>query len=421
MCCSHVPNWAQKSHHSSHIGELPIFIENMFNGGRNTERLTLEVTWLRQRVAELEAEKARGLRLDAVTGVLAGRAFRGRLSEEVDRARRYQRPLSTVIVSIDDFASLELRHGFRAGDELLGAVASRLAGATRSHDLLGRTGQAEFGLLLPDTSAEDALPSLERLLVELEVVGEGSIRAAGASMGVAGLLRGMSAEGLLAQARLACEHAQANGGGRAVIAAEPDPREQANTSQREAIEALAVALLERDKYTGEHSEAVIEMSGAVARNLGLGREEVQRVRSAALLHDIGKVAIPDEILHKPAPLTDDEWKLMKEHPVIGERILRVVPGLGTVARIVRHEHERWDGAGYPDGLTGAAIPVGSRIIIAADTYHAITSDRPYRAAKSHEHAVEELMRCAGTQFDPDVTAALIGHLYGRRQGGVVSA
>jgi diguanylate cyclase (GGDEF)-like protein/putative nucleotidyltransferase with HDIG domain len=384
--------------------------------------LLREVTWLRQRVAELEADRARGLRLDSVTGLLSARAFRGRLSEEVDRARRYQRELSLTVISIDDFGALELRHGFKAGDELLVSVAKRLQTSTRSHDLVGRTGQAEFGVLLPDTSAQGALPSLERLLVELEVVGEGVIRAAGASMGVAMLERGMSAEGLLANARLACAHAQQTGGGRAVLAAETvggSETEGAGT-QRDAIEALAVALLERDRYTGEHSEAVIDMSGAVARNLGLNAVEVERIKSAALLHDIGKVAIPDEILHKPGPLTDAEWKLMKEHPVIGERILRVLPGLGTVARIVRHEHERWDGRGYPDGLAGEEIPLGSRIIIAADTYHAITSDRPYRAARSHSEAVEELTKCAGTQFDPNVTAALIGHLYGQRQAGALA-
>ncbi len=384
--------------------------------------LLREVTWLRQRVAALEADRVRGLRLDSVTGLLSAWAFRGRLSEEVERARRYQRALSVVVVSIDDFGSLELRHGFKAGDELLIAVGKRLSDSTRSHDHVGRTGQAEFGLLLPDTSADVALPSLERLLVELEVVGEGAIRAAGASMGVAMLQRGMTAEGLLANARLACEHAQQTGGGRAVLAAETGSEREgeADGAQRDAIEALAVALLERDRYTGEHSEAVIDMSGAVARNLGLNSVEVQRVKSAALLHDIGKVAIPDEILHKPGPLTDDEWRLMREHPVIGERILRVLPGLGTVARIVRHEHERWDGGGYPDGLVGDEIPLGSRIIIAADTYHAITSDRPYRAARSHSEAVEELTRCAGTQFDPNVTAALIGFLYGQRQAGAVA-
>ena len=390
----------------------------MFGKGQR-EELLRELTWLRQRIAELETERDRGLRLDLVTGLLGARAFRSRLSEEVERARRYQRQLCAVVVSIDDLAALELRHGFRAGDELLQAVAARLAEATRAHDLIGRIGQAEFGLLLPDTSADGALPGLERLLVELEVAGDGTIRAAGASMGVASLERGMSAEGLLASARAACEQAQSSGGGRASLAVGSESRHGgAGPTNREAIEALAVALLERDRYTGEHSEAVIEMAAAVARNLGLGSEEVERVRSAALLHDIGKVAIPDEILHKSGPLSDEEWMLMKQHPVIGERILRVVPGLGTVARIVRHEHERWDGRGYPDGLRGARIPIGSRIIIAADAYHAITSDRPYRPARSHSDAIEELSKCAGTQFDPAVSAALIGHLYGQRQAGV---
>jgi diguanylate cyclase (GGDEF)-like protein/putative nucleotidyltransferase with HDIG domain len=392
----------------------------MFNRAPKDE-VQLELVRLRQRVAELESERATGIRLDSVTGLLSSRAFRGRLAEEVERARRYQRPLAVAAIEVDDFSALELAHGFRAGDELLSAVARRLSSSTRSHDLLGRTGRAEFGLLLPDTGGKDALPALGRLLVELEFVGDGSIRAAGASMGVASLERGLSAEGLLANARIALGGARAAGGGRAVLATlSADPVGEERWPQREAIEALAVALLERDRYTGEHSEAVIEMSGAVARNLGLGPTDVERVRSAALLHDIGKVAIPDEILHKPGPLTDAEWKLMREHPVIGERILRVLPGLGSVARIVRHEHERWDGGGYPDGLAGEAIPLGSRIIIAADTYHAITSDRPYRAAKPHEVAVEELARCAGTQFDPKVTQALIGHLYGRRQAGLVA-
>jgi diguanylate cyclase (GGDEF)-like protein/putative nucleotidyltransferase with HDIG domain len=393
----------------------------MFGHGQQ-EELLKELERLRERIRELEAEHAHGLRFDSVTELLSPRALRGRLTEECERARRYQRPLCVAVVAVDDFDALELRHGFKAGDELMAAVARRLRGSTRSHDLLGRTGSAEFALLLPDTDAEAALPALERLLVELELAGEGKIRAAAASMGIAALQRGMSAEGLLAHARQALASSRAIGGGRATIAADTDAiLDPAKAPQREAIEALAVALLERDKYTGEHSEAVIQMSASVARTLGCNAVEVERVRSAALLHDIGKVAIPDEILRKPGPLNDEEWKLMRQHPVIGERILRVLPGLGAVARMVRHEHERWDGGGYPDGLSGVQIPFGSRVIIVADTYHAITSDRPYRAAKSHEHAVEELMRCAGTQFDPDVTAALIGHLYGRRQGGVASA
>ena len=397
----------------------------MFARGHQDE-LFKQLEWLRERVRELEAEHARGLRLDSVTNVLSARALRGRLAEECERARRYQRSLCVAVLALDDFEALELRHGFKAGDELVSAFAERLRGSTRSHDLLGRTGTAEFVVLLPDTDAAGALPALERLLVEVELPGDGTIRAAGASMGIAALQRGMSAEGLLANAREALRHSRATGGGRATIAPDTETAsdvllDQGRAPQREAIEALAVALLERDRYTGEHSAAVIDMSAAVARTMGCNAVEVERVRSAALLHDIGKVAIPDEILHKPGPLTDEEWMLMRQHPVIGERILRVLPGLGPVARMVRHEHERWDGGGYPDGLRGLEIPFGSRVIIVADTYHAITSNRPYRAARSHEEAVEELTRCAGTQFDPDVTAALIGYLYGRRQGGSVSA
>ena len=383
----------------------------MFGNGHPDELLD-EVTRLRERIAELEQERARGLRLDAVTGLLSPHGFRTRLAQEVQRARRYRRSLTVALLAVDDFAALERRHGFEAADELLAGVAKRLAGSMRTHDLIGRTGPAEFGLLLPETSAQGALPALERLLVALEHFGEGSIWAAGASVGVASLEAATSAEALIADARMACGLAQAAGGGRAVLASSLlEQREPpVATPHREAMEALAVALLERDRYTGEHSKALIEMAGVVARELGLTGTEVERVKSAALLHDIGKVAIPDEVLHKPGPLSAEEWKLMRQHPVIGERILRVLPGLGAVARIVRHEHERWDGAGYPDGLTGEQIPLGSRVILAADTYHAITSDRPYRRARSHQHAIDELVRCTGSQFDPGVTEILIVYL-----------
>jgi diguanylate cyclase (GGDEF)-like protein/putative nucleotidyltransferase with HDIG domain len=389
-------------------------------GSRQQAELLGELERLRAQVAELEGERARGARLDPVTGLLTLRSFRGRLTEEATRATRYQRPLSLAILAIEDFDVIEIKRGFKAADELLVTIATRLAEGIRSHDLVGRTGPDEFGILLPDTRDEDARNTLARLIGELEKTGESIVSGVSVSMGIAGLEREMSAESLLAGARIACKHAQGAGGGQVALASEQRALENAPRGPREAVEALAVALTERDRYTGEHSEAVIEMSAAVARNLGLRDAEVERIRSAALLHDIGKVAIPDEILHKPGPLTDREWVLMREHPVIGERILSVLPGMSGVARIVRHEHERWDGGGYPDGLAGEEIPLGSRIIIAADTYHAITSDRPYRAGRSHAEAIEELTRCAGTQFDPNVTAALVGYLYGQRQAGAVT-
>ena len=120
--------------------------------------------------------------------------------------------------------------------------------------------------------------------------------------------------------------------------------------------------------------------------------------------------MPDRILNKSGPLAGDEWELMREHPLIGERILRAIPGLGSVARMVRHEHERFDGGGYPDGLRGEEIPIGSRIILACDAYHAMTSNRAYRGAMAHDEAIAELARSAGSQFDPKVVAALVSHL-----------
>ena len=186
----------------------------------------------------------------------------------------------------------------------------------------------------------------------------------------------------------------------------------------DVIEALSTALLERDRYTGEHSECVVDLARDVARAMGVSEIDVERIAAAALVHDVGKVAIPDRVLHKPAPLDDDEWLLMRDHPVIGERILRTIPGMGAVARIVRHEHERFDGRGYPDGLAGEAIPIGSRVILACDAYHAMTSDRPYRRAMAHDDAVSELAAAAGTQFDPRVVAALLGRLAGARDAAL---
>ena len=187
-------------------------------------------------------------------------------------------------------------------------------------------------------------------------------------------------------------------------------RSRAAQAYRAVVRSLAAALEARDGYTGEHSDDVHALTVAVARRLGLSAYETAHVEAVALLHDVGKIGIPDHVLHKPGPLTEAEWKLMREHPAIGERILRPLPGLSAVATAVRHEHERWDGGGYPDGLAGDDIPLASRIVLACDAYNALVSDRPYRQALSAEVARGELRRCAGTQFDPAVVDALLGCL-----------
>ena len=177
------------------------------------------------------------------------------------------------------------------------------------------------------------------------------------------------------------------------------------------LTALANALDVRDSETGGHSDRVLQYMELLIEEVGADTGSTQMLRRGALLHDIGKIGVPDNILRKPAALSDAEWVTMKRHPEFGARIVAGIPFLEDVASIVRHHHERWDGRGYPDGLAGDAIPLGARIFAVADSFDAMTSDRPYRRAMSIEEACAEVARCRGTQFDPTVAAAFarIGH------------
>jgi diguanylate cyclase (GGDEF)-like protein len=188
---------------------------------------------------------------------------------------------------------------------------------------------------------------------------------------------------------------------------------QTGGASRSAVRALAAAIDARDNYTHSHSRQVVHLAVETAGLLGLSETAIARVGDGALLHDVGKVAIPNEILYKPGPLTSQEWAVMREHPVIGEQILRRTPELVPIAPMVRHEHERWDGGGYPDGLRGEGIPMGSRIIFACDAYNAMITARPYRAPISTKDAVDELRRGSGTQFDRTVLGALLRVLAGQ--------
>jgi PAS domain S-box-containing protein/diguanylate cyclase (GGDEF)-like protein len=193
-----------------------------------------------------------------------------------------------------------------------------------------------------------------------------------------------------------------------------DQAEQRAARRTEAgatgVRTLLAALEARDFYTGEHSKQVVALASAVARRLGLDDDATRDVEQVALLHDIGKVGIPDAILQKQGPLDDQEWQLMRQHPIVGERIIAGTPGLSHLAPAMRAEHERWDGSGYPDGLAGRQIPLASRITLACDALHAMTSNRPYRSAMILERAFRELRTCAGSQFDPNVVEALLAEI-----------
>jgi len=177
-----------------------------------------------------------------------------------------------------------------------------------------------------------------------------------------------------------------------------------------ATTALMQAIEARDSYTAEHSKAVVELAATVAEQLGLGEREGHDLARVALLHDIGKIAIPDSILRKPGPLDDQEWELMRKHPEYGSDLIERTPGVVHLAPAVRAEHERWDGEGYPDGLAGEEIPLASQIVFACDAYHAMVSDRPYRRGLGEDEARRRLRAGAGSQFNPAVVAAMLDAL-----------
>ncbi|WP_027007528.1 HD-GYP domain-containing protein [Conexibacter woesei] len=374
----------------------------MFSESR---RLRDELRTTHARIAVLEAERNDYLRKDRRAGVLTLDAFREAAAAALRGTQRRGEAAALVLVDIDGFRALNGRRGAAAGDEALAAVAQRLRELVRGGDVVGRTGADELAVVMPGANLAGARGVAERLVAVLEQVGPVTVSAGIAVDSGTGQL-----DGLMADASAILERARIAGGNRVGAPG----RQPTVEPSRGAIGALALALSERDRGTGQHAEQVVALAGAVARRLNLDAEEVERIAAAALLHDIGKVAVPDSILSKPGPLNDEEWSVMRGHSAVGEKILRAVPGLGPVARMVRHGHESWDGSGYPDGLSGHDIPLGSRIVLACDAYDAMTSTRPYRDAMSHEDAVAELAAKSGTQFDPQVVGALLGYLEDRR-------
>jgi two-component system cell cycle response regulator len=195
--------------------------------------------------------------------------------------------------------------------------------------------------------------------------------------------------------------------------ADKDGRRPSRGGEAEAV--LLRVLQQRAPELGDHGDSVAKLAVAVGRRLDLPETELRALARAAELHDIGKMALPDAILEKPGPLTEEEWEFVRQHTILGERILSAAPSLATVAAVIRSSHERWDGAGYPDGLAGEAIPLAARIVFVCDAYDAITAERPYSPARSRDEALEEVRRCGGTQFDPAVVSTFCEVLAARER------
>lgn len=370
-----------------------------------------------RQIAALQSQLQMQTGRDPLTGLLELTPFMNSLGLELGRAGRYGRPVAVLRVDIDNFEAVNIQYGRSAGDRVLAVAAKMIAGQTRAQDIVCRVAGDQFALLLPETDAAGGAVCAERILGVLERLSAEGVEGLRASAGVAPFERGQNAERLLASAGAALRQAQEDGGGRVALSGDGGAAEYV---RGDAALALMAALSERDAWTAAHARAVGNLAATLAQKLGLS-SEADSIRSAALLHDIGKMGIPDVILNKPMALDDAEWSLMREVPLAGERILRSVPGMGVAARLVRHVHERWDGSGHPDGLAGDQIPVGSRVIAPCDAYHAMTSPRPWRTAMTHEQAVHELLEGANTQFDPEIVEVLIGHVNGVRQASAYLA
>jgi diguanylate cyclase (GGDEF)-like protein/putative nucleotidyltransferase with HDIG domain len=355
---------------------------------------------------------------DSLTGLLNHRTFQMRLAEEVVRAQQGKHPLALLMVDLDGFGAVNNVYGHQIGDRALRALTAALQGAVRSIDVCARYGGDEFVVILPETNAENALGVAWQVR---EAIARCAIDAAGvpvrltASVGLAAFPQhAQTREELIRIADLAAyaaKHAGKDRVGRpedALLALERDAA--AMTSQLEhanmaTVEALAAAVDAKDPYTRGHSQRVSAYATTLAGALGLQLADVMRVQLAGLLHDVGKIGIPDVILTKSGRLTADEFAVIQQHPEIGERMLAAVPFLREILPAVRHHHERWDGRGYPDGLSGSAIPAEAAILAVADSLDAMTSSRTYRPALPFAEARRRIAEGVGAQFDPQVVAA----------------
>ena len=356
---------------------------------------------------------------DPLTGLGNHRSFHERLQRELAVAEQQSTTLALCLVDLDDFKAINDRFGHPVGDDVLGQVASRLRQGGESF----RLGGDEFAVLLPGHDERQAA-AVARSIVErvaalhLDRVGEVTVSAGVATYP----MQGAGRDELIRLADSALYWAKEEGKNRArtyeeesllranleQLAESPD-----RAARYRAAASLAKAVDARDAYTGSHSERVGDIAARIARRLGADEAAVELTRLAGSLHDLGKLAIPEEILRKPSTLSEAERLVLERHVQIGYRMLESL-GVDPVAEWVLHHHERWDGTGYPNGLAGEQIPLGARIIFVADAYDAMTSERLYRDPLSPRDALIELERGAGTQFDPAIVEAFAEELFGTR-------
>lgn len=398
----------------------------------NSRELNEAQIRLREMVARLSDQRDSLERLantDPLTELYNHRYFQQRLATELARAKRYQHSMSVLLIDVDKFKLVNDKYGHPSGDFLLQQTASILKSNLRQVDILARYGGDEFAAILPETQAGAAYEVAEKLRKAIEEARFSIKTKNGRSRSISVTLtigvssfpdHAWSCEGLVLAADSAMYSGKHISRNRASIytsilnnANVDEVREIYRLLQDPAVSAvktLAATVDGRDGSTMGHSERVTNYALGIARKIGLSPMDEGYLQIAGLLHDVGKLGIPDDLLFKPGSLTSEELKHVQYHSVMGKNILERIPQVKTVLPIVLHHHERWDGKGYPYGIAGEEIPVLARILTVADCYDAITSDRPYRKAMTQEDSFEELRRNSGTQFAHDVVDALIASI-----------
>jgi diguanylate cyclase (GGDEF)-like protein len=360
---------------------------------------------------ERSHERLQGLALtDPLTGLANHRAFYEALGSELERSRREVYDVALIALDIDSFKTINDSWGHALGDEALRLVAQSLRIHTRPGDILGRVGGDEFAVALVRADGDMAEEVVQRIQAAVRKLGVGPHRATVTlSAGVTEYPAGADTQAeLVARADAALYMSKRGGRDRSSQWREqsgPDATDSLSGADAsdgvrvlDTVHGLARAVDAKDASTHRHSQRVASYAVALAGALGIEGEPLRRVHTAGVLHDVGKIGVTDAVLLKAGPLTPDQMALMQRHSELGADIISGA-GLPDVARWVRHLHERWDGAGYPDGIAAAEIPLESRILAVADAFEAMISSRVYRAALPVEAALEELERCAGTHFD----------------------